>query len=84
MELKNVNPNSGNVVVSNPNNVKFFKIRIVEIEFKNKHHTCIVSLQDIMIAQKKKYSILYTSLINTKCLKASFIDMNLLCKKKQN
>jgi hypothetical protein len=35
MELKNVNPNGDNVVVSNPINVNFFFLKIVKIEFKN-------------------------------------------------
>jgi hypothetical protein len=39
MELKNVNPNSGNVVESNLNNHKFF-ILIVKIKFKNECHIC--------------------------------------------
>jgi hypothetical protein len=36
MELKNVNRNGGNVVVSNLNNVNFYFLESVKIELKNK------------------------------------------------
>jgi hypothetical protein len=38
MELKNVNPNADNVVVSNLININFFFLKIMKIEFKNKDH----------------------------------------------
>jgi hypothetical protein len=38
MELKNVNPNGSNVVVSNLINVNFFGGKIVMTKFKIKHH----------------------------------------------
>jgi hypothetical protein len=63
MELKNVNPNGGDVVISNLNNVDSFFWKIVEIELKIKHHM-LFFLQDAMIAPKTKFFILPTSLIN--------------------
>jgi hypothetical protein len=38
MELKNINLNDNNVVSSNLINTKFYFLKIVKIEFKNKHH----------------------------------------------
>jgi hypothetical protein len=38
MELKNVNSNGDNVVVSNLINVNFLLLKIVKIEFKNEDH----------------------------------------------
>jgi hypothetical protein len=49
MELKNVNPNGDNVVVSNLINVNFFFfLTIVKIEFKNEDHM-LFFLKDTMI-----------------------------------
>jgi hypothetical protein len=63
MELKNVNPNGGNVVVSNMINVNFFFFEIVKIELKNKDHM-LFFLKDTMIVQKTKFLISFTSQIN--------------------
>jgi hypothetical protein len=49
MELKNVNPNDDNVVVSNLIKVNFFILKIVKIEFKNKDHM-LFFLKNTMIA----------------------------------
>jgi hypothetical protein len=39
MELKTINPNGDNIVVSNLNNTYFFIfLKIEEIEFENKYH----------------------------------------------
>jgi hypothetical protein len=63
MELKNVNPNGGNVVVSNMINVNFFFFEIVKIELKNKDHM-LFFLKDTMIVLKTKFLISFTSQIN--------------------
>jgi hypothetical protein len=38
MELKKINPNGDNVIISNLINVNFIFWKIVKIEFKNKDH----------------------------------------------
>jgi hypothetical protein len=82
MELKNVNPNGGNVVASNLNNVNFLIfVKIVKIEFQNKHWMFFF-LQDAMIVQNTKFLIFLTSLINIEWIKASHVDMGLFYKKK--
>jgi hypothetical protein len=62
MELKNVDPSSDNVIGSNVNNINFIFIllKIVKIEFKKKHHMFFF-LQDVVIACKTKFLILFTS-----------------------
>jgi hypothetical protein len=55
MQLKNVNPNSGNIVVNNPINIKFYFLEIVRIELKNEHHM-LYSQENIIIAQKNNSS----------------------------
>jgi hypothetical protein len=37
MELKNANPNGGNVVASNVIKVGFYFLEILKIEFRNRH-----------------------------------------------
>jgi hypothetical protein len=60
-----------------------FFIKIVKIEFKNKHHMCLF-LYDVMFAQKTKYLILFTSQINIESSKASHIDIDLFYKKRNS
>jgi hypothetical protein len=80
MELKNVNSNGNNVVISNLINVKFFFWKLWKLSSKTK----IVCLkkEDIMIAPKPKFLILFTSQIDTEWIKVSFVDMDLFHKKK--
>jgi hypothetical protein len=79
MELKYVNPNGDNVVVSNIINVNFFFL-IVKIESKNKSHM-LFFLKDAITAQKIKFLILFTSQTNIEWIKAYLIDMDLFQKK---
>jgi hypothetical protein len=55
----------------------------VKIEFKNKDHM-LFFLQDVMIARKTKFLILFTSQINIEWIKASHVDMDLFYKKKKS
>jgi hypothetical protein len=52
MELKNINFNDDNVVASNLNNIEEKLLKIVKIEFINKHHMLFL-LKDVMIALNK-------------------------------
>jgi hypothetical protein len=56
-------PKGDNVVTSNLSEVNFFFLKIVEINFKNKHHMLLFFLKDVMIAQKRIF-ILFTLVIN--------------------
>jgi hypothetical protein len=91
MELKNVNLNGDDVEASNLINSIFFIfyyyfiiiiILIVKIVFKIKQHM-LFFLKDTMIAQKTKFLLLLTSLINIEWIKASFVDMDPFHKKKR-
>jgi hypothetical protein len=68
MELRIVNPLEAN------NLSNFLFLKIMKIEFKNKHHMFIF-LRDVIIAYKTKLIIFFTSLI-----KASLVDINLFWK----
>jgi hypothetical protein len=65
MELKNVNSNGDNVVASNLNNVNLFLWKIEKIDFKKEHHVFFF-LQDVVIVEKIKFFVLFTSLIEIK------------------
>jgi hypothetical protein len=60
MELKNVNPNGDNVVISNLNNVNYY---FVKIEIKDKY-CMLFFFQDVAILHRTNFFILFTLLIN--------------------
>jgi hypothetical protein len=65
MELKNVNPNGGNVIASNLNNLFLFLFlfQIVKIKFEFKNHM-LLFVQYVLIAYKKEILLLFSPLIN--------------------
>jgi hypothetical protein len=64
IELKNANSNGDNVAVRNLNNMGFvFFLKIMKFEFKSAH-CMLFFVQDVAIARKKEFLILFTSQFN--------------------
>ena len=80
-ELKYINSNGEIVVASNLNNINFFFGKYLKIEFINKHYM-LFFLKDVMIAQKTKSFILFTTIINTKLINTFHVYMDLFYKEK--
>jgi hypothetical protein len=81
LELKNVNPNGGDVVISYLNRAIFIlKGEIVKIEFENKHYMSFF-LQDALISCKTNLLVFFTSLIKTESIKAFLVDLDPFYKK---
>jgi hypothetical protein len=73
MELKYVNLNSDNAVVSNLNNINSFFLKIVKIEFKNRYHV-FFSYKLLLLLEKQNSS--YCS-PHRSTIKASLVNMDL-------
>jgi hypothetical protein len=76
MDLKNINPNGGNVTKRNSKSIQFFFFKIVKIEPANKVQSFFPKW-DAFKARKTSLSISFTSLIGMEWNKASLVGMDL-------
>jgi hypothetical protein len=76
MDLKNMDPNDGNVAERNSKSMQFFFLEIVKIEPANKVQS-FFSKWDAFKAHKTSLFISFTSLIRMEWTKASLVVMDL-------